>query len=125
MQTQMPSNPTAFKRLVDKIQGLPTLPTVVTKLLMLAENPVAAAKDIEEILGGDSPLTMKVMSVANSSFYGYHNNVRTLKEAIIILGFPTIRSIVLAASVFQAFPGTARPGFDRVQFWRHSLGVAV
>ncbi len=125
MQSPLPSNPTAFKRLVDKIQGLPTLPSVVVKLLALAENPVTSAKDIETVLAGDPPLTMKVMSVANSSFYGYHNNVRTLTEAIIILGFPTIRSIVLAASVFQAFPGTARPGFDRAQFWRHSLATAV
>jgi putative nucleotidyltransferase with HDIG domain len=114
----------AFKRIVDKIQGLPTLPTVVMELLAIARDPNASANDMEAGLQHDPSLTMKVMRMANSSFYGSGNN-KTLNQAVVALGFPVIRSIILAASVFEAFPGAGRPGFDRTEFWKHSLGVGV
>jgi putative nucleotidyltransferase with HDIG domain len=116
--------PTAFKRIVDKIQGLPTLPTVVMELLSIARDPNASANEMEAGLQHDPSLTMKIMRMANSSFYGY-GNIKTLNQAIVVLGFPVIKSIILAASVFEAFPGAGRPGFDRAAFWKHSLGVAV
>jgi putative nucleotidyltransferase with HDIG domain len=118
------SNSALLKRIIDKIQGLPTLPGVVSQLLTLARDPNSSVSDIENILSTDPSLTMKVMRVTNSSFYGY-GNIKSLHEAVVILGFPAIRSIVLAASVFEAFPGASRPGFDRVEFWRHSLAVGV
>jgi len=117
-------NTAGMKRVVDKIQGLPTLSLLMTELLAIARNPLSSAKDMEEALRHDPSLTMKVMRMANSSFYG-GSAINTLQDAIVLLGFPTIRSIILAASVFEAFPGTGRPGFSREDFWRHSLGVAV
>lgn len=118
------TDPAAFKRLIDKIQDLPTLPSVAMQLINLVRDPRCAAGDIEEVLSCDPSLTMKVMRVTNSAFYG-QSHARTLHEAIVMLGFASIRSIILAASVFEAFPGEGRPGFDRVEFWRHSLAVAV
>jgi putative nucleotidyltransferase with HDIG domain len=120
----MHANPTAIKQIIEKVQDLPTLPTVVSQLLSLLQNPRAASTDLEAILSCDPPLMTKVLRIANSAFYG-QGNIKTLQHAVFVLGFAAIRSIALSASVFEAFPGVGRPGFDRVEFWRHSLGAAV
>lgn len=119
-----PVNPDiAFKRLTERIQDLPTLPGVALELVNLLEDPECSANEIEAILSCDPALTMKVMRVSNSSFFGF-TNIKTLREAILLVGFGAVRSIVLAASVFDTFAGIGHV-FDRVEFWQHSLGVAV
>ncbi|MDD2710276.1 MAG: HDOD domain-containing protein [Verrucomicrobiae bacterium] len=120
----MEPNIATLKRVVEQIHDLPTLPSVVTKLLSLVQNPLSSANDLEQILSRDPSLMVKVLRIANSPFYG-SKDITTLEHAIVVLGFSAIRSIALSASVFESFPGTGRPGFDRRDFWRHSLGVAT
>jgi HD-like signal output (HDOD) protein len=120
----MQMNTVSLKKIVEKIRDLPTLPSVVMRVVAMAQDPDASASDVESILSHDPSLTMKVMRVANSSFYGF-GDIKTLKEAVMGLGFPASRSVVLSTSVFESFPGTGQPGFDRAEFWRHSLAVAV
>lgn len=116
---------TDIRRIVERIQNLPTLPTVVTRILKLVKSPESCAQDVEEILSTDQSLTVKVMRLVNSSFYGYAGKITTLKQAVVILGFETIRSIALTATVFSAFPHRNRSLFDRELFWRHSIATGV
>lgn len=120
----MQTDTVALKRIVEKVRDLPSLPKVVMRVLSLAQDPNTSGSDMENLLLQDPSLTVRIMRVANSSFYGY-GDIKTLKEAILILGFPAIRSIIFCTSVFETFPGVGRPGFDRGEFWRHSLAVAV
>jgi len=117
-------SPAALKKIVEKIQDLPTLPPVVSRLLGLIDDPNSSARDVEAILSRDPSLTMKVMRLVNSPFYGY-GNIKTVQQAVVILGFEAIRGIALSAAAFEAFPGVGRPGFSRIDFWRHSLAVGV
>lgn len=116
---------TDIRRIVERIQNLPTLPDVVTRILKLVKSPESCAQDVESILSRDQSMTTKVMRLVNSSFYGYAGKITTLKQAVVILGFETIRSIALTASVFTAFAGRGRERFDREAFWRHSIATAV
>ncbi len=116
---------TDIRRIVERIQNLPTLPTVVTRILKLVKSPESCAQDVEAILSTDQSLTIKVMRLVNSSFYGYAGKITTLKQAVVILGFETIRSIALTATVFSAFPSRNRSLFDRELFWRHSIATGV
>jgi putative nucleotidyltransferase with HDIG domain len=71
-------------------------------------------------------LTSKVLRLANSAFYGIPRTISSVNSAIVILGFNTIRSLVLSASVLKVFP--QKPGlasFDRKAFWKHSFMVGI
>jgi len=62
----------------------------------------------------------------NSSFYGFPNRISTVTHAIVILGFNTVKSIVLSTSIFDALKKSGKSGaFDRLAFWRHSIGVGA
>lgn len=117
--------PVDIRRVVDRIQTLPTLPVVVVQLLKLVNSPGSNAQDVQAILGRDQSLTTTVMRLVNSSFYGYAGKITTLQQAVVILGFETIKSVALSATVFSAFSKSGRAEFDREAFWKHSIATAV
>ncbi len=115
-----------LRRVVDRIQGLPTLPAMLSSINKLMVNPRTSAKEIAQLISSDPAITSKVLRVVNSSFYGFPNRISTVTHAIVILGFNTIRSIVLSTSIFDALRKTQPAhGFDRAAFWRHSIGAGA
>jgi HD-like signal output (HDOD) protein len=111
------------RKLVERVQGLPTLPSMLNNINQMVLNPRTSAKEVAQVISTDPSLTSKVLRVVNSSFYGFPNRITTISHAIVILGFNTVKSIVLSSTIFDVFRRTPRPGdFDRAAFWRHSIG---
>ena len=114
------------RRLVDRIQGLPTLPSMLHSINQMILNPRTSAKEVAQLISSDPALTSKVLRIVNSSFYGFPNRIGTITHAIVILGFNTIKSIVLSSTIFDVFKRTPKPGdFDRTEFWKHSIGCGA
>src|SRR5436190_15577125 len=111
------------RKLVERVQGLPTLPSMLNNINQMILNPRTSAKEVAQVIASDPALTSKVLRVVNSSFYGFPNRITTVTHAIVILGFNTIKSIVLSSTIFDVFRRNVKPGdFDRTQFWKHSIG---
>lgn len=115
-----------LKRITDKIVGLPTLPSMLQNINRLMLNPRTSAKEVAQLISSDPAIASKVLRVVNSSFYGFPNRISTITHAIVILGFNTVKSIVLSSTIFDVFKGEqARASFDRGNFWRHSVGCGA
>jgi HD-like signal output (HDOD) protein len=111
------------RKLVERVQGLPTLPSMLNNINQMILNPRTSAKEVSQVISSDPALTAKVLRVVNSSFYGFPNRITTVTHAIVILGFNTVKSIVLSSTIFDVFRRTVKPGdFDRTEFWKHSIG---
>jgi len=109
------------------LDSLPTLPAVVVRVLQVTGDDRSAASDVVRLVGSDQSLAAKILSVARSAAYGVREPVTTLERGIPLLGLATIRSIALAAGIFDCFgkrSGGAGRAFDRVEFWKHALAVA-
>lgn len=107
------------------VQQLPSLPTVVLKVLQSfqQENP-----DIDQLvseIGQDQALATRVLRLANSPFYGLQTKVGTLHDAMTVLGFRNVRAAVAGVAVMRCFAHNQYPGFDVAAFWRHSTAVAL
>ena len=119
--------PKDIKQVIEKIDKIPTLPLVVTKLTDLIRNPRTSATDVQNVINKDPALSARVLKLVNSSFYGFSERISSVSHAIVILGFNTIKNIALTASVFDVFGkdnGGADDQFDREAFWLHSIAVA-
>lgn len=114
-----------LKKLVDKIQGLPTLPSMLNNINKMMLNPRTSAKEVAQLISSDPAITSKVLRVVNSSFYGFPNRITTVTHAIVILGFNTIKSIVLSSTIFDVFKKDVKSSFDRQDFWKHSIGCGA
>lgn len=114
-----------LKGLVQQIKDLPTLPSVVTQIIKMVEDPETSAADMNEVISQDPSLTAKVLKLVNSAFYGFSRQISTVREAVVILGFNRVKSLALSASVFEVFQGDGSDKFDRVGLWEHSIGTGV
>ncbi len=115
-----------LRNISNKIKELPTLPEVVTKITKLTSDPFSNVKDIVELISKDQSLTLKVLKMSNSAFYGLARKVLTAEHAVKVLGFKVLRSIVLSASASAFFKNKRKENekFDH-ELWYHSLMTAV
>lgn len=115
-----------YQRIVENIRRLPSLPSIATRLMEVVNSPYSSADDAATLIEKDPAMTSTVLRMANSAFYGMPRSISSVSSAVVILGFNTIRSIVLSASIIKAFPSHEHDAaFDRQRFWRHSILCAL
>jgi putative nucleotidyltransferase with HDIG domain len=123
MQTQAMS----LEQVAKSAGDLPAFPAIAMQALQLSEDPKTSARQLQFIIAKDQALTARILKIVNSAMYAFQREVSTLSHAIAILGFETVRSIIVAATVRQVFPtGNKRgPGLINQLLWQHSWGAAV
>lgn len=110
--------------LIANAYALPTLPQVVSHILDTLNDDNADADSLVHHLNTDPTIVARLLAAANSSAFGLSSQVTSTRQAILVLGLKTVRSITLATALIEHF-GHNTTGFDGRQLWRHSLGVAT
>lgn len=114
------------QQIVEKLEELPTLPSIVYELSRLINDPMSSTTDIERVMSDDQSLTSKVLKLANSAYYAIPGGVSNLARAIAHIGFDTIQQLVLATSVLDSLKvDDEERQFNVPEFWKHSIGVAM
>lgn len=120
----------ATKAIVNKalssIGDIATLPEVTIRIIEIVEEPRSTARDLHEVIKGDPALSVKVLKVVNSAFYGLPGQVASVDRAIILLGLSAVKNLAIAASIARLFKGKRiSEQFSASDLWRHSVAVAV
>ncbi len=115
-----------LKKIYSKIDEIPTLPAVVPKLLRVMESDGANASDIAGTISTDPALSSKILKVANSAYYGFSQEILSLKLAMPLLGRNMVKSLALSIGVIQSLPTDQKsPNFSDKGLWVHGLAVAT
>ncbi len=118
--------PQTLESIVQRLEDLPTLPSVVYELSRVINDPMSSTSDVEAIMAKDQSLSATVLKLVNSAYYAIPGGVTSLSRAIAYLGFDTVNQLVLAASIIRALDAKSVKGhFDLPSFWKHAIGVAV
>lgn len=113
-----------LNNLLAKIKEFPTLPTVYTKLVSVMDNPNCTVDDIADVISSDQASAMKLLKLSNSAIYGHAKRIKSIHEAVFIIGTREIKSIVLTLAIIKLFEGANKTGtFDVVKFWDFSFAV--
>jgi HD-like signal output (HDOD) protein len=108
------------------IKKMPSLPTTVTKVLEVCNNPQASPADLNHVISLDPVLVGRVLKLINSAYYGLGQPVTNLVRAIIMLGINTVKNLALSTAVMGSLASKkVLQGLDMDGFWRHSLCVGV
>ena len=119
-------DPLRIKRITEKIIGLPTLPTVISKMIELVDNPKTSAASLANLISTDQALTARILKMANSAYYGFSREIFTVNMAIVIMGFNAVKEMGLSLSVYDMFKDLSNiRHFDVTQYWQHSIGCGV
>lgn len=113
-------------RILATLDDLPALPTVVLRVMELAGDAEAGAADFEAILRRDPVLAAKVLKLVNSPFFGLRHKITSVSHAVVLLGFKTVRSVVIAAKTSRLLNRQlTQYGFDAGGMWKHSISCAA
>ncbi|MFW5845824.1 MAG: HDOD domain-containing protein [Planctomycetota bacterium] len=101
------------------ISALPALPVVVQTLMRDIADPRSHMLHISHLLGHDQALAARILRVANSPFYATREPVRSLEQAVPLLGLRQVNAILLKATLFDSYASRSARGI-----WLHALGAA-
>lgn len=111
-----------LNHLIANAEHMPNIPKVVQELIQSFGDDGVDSTEIAAKLNKDQSMTAKVLRMANSSKYGGHRTVGSVNDAVVLLGFNALRTMVLASGLTSAFP--TPEGFNIKEFWVRSFGVA-
>ena len=111
------------KRVVSNIRNLPTPPIVFHQIQKVINDPQVSAGQIAGVLAEDPAMSVKVLKLTNSAFYGLSREVDSVKQAVVIVGMEAIKNLVLSASVLDMFKGKSIDQDFQEGFWWHSLAT--
>jgi HD-like signal output (HDOD) protein len=114
------------ERILSRTNELAVLPHVVARVLEVTASDDAVSLDLERAITVDPGFSSRLLVLANSAAFGLPKRVNSIREAILFLGFRTIRSAALTVGLFDVFVGkTDRDSLRRREWWRHSVDTAV
>lgn len=112
-----------IRQMLQESQDILTLPTVINEIIEITSNPNSSANDLTRIIESDPALTVKILAVANSAYYGFVQKVATISHAVVVLGFREIQNIALGMSVVRLFDQRGSAFVEKL--WQHSYAVGV
>ena len=112
-----------LEALLQHPNALPTAPRVVEELISSFEQTDVSLEQIARTLSLDPVLSAKLLRLANSAYYHVSRRIGNVEDAIRMLGFVTVRTLVISSGLVGGFKTV--PGLDLKRFWRYSLHTAV
>ncbi|MES2015749.1 MAG: HDOD domain-containing protein [Pseudomonadota bacterium] len=109
--------------LLQNPNALPTAPKVVEELISSFDDPNVQVEEIARKLSLDPVLSAKLLRLANSAYYHVSRRIGNVEDAVRMLGFVTVRTLVISSGLVGGFKTV--PGMDLKRFWRYSLHTAV
>lgn len=112
----------SFDTLFSQVYNIPSIPKLVQELINNFNREDSNTRDIAKKLQMDQALSAKVLRLANSARYGAGRKINSIDSAVIVLGFDTLKTLVIASGVTSACKNI--PGLNQKKFWRTSFSVA-
>lgn len=113
-------------KIMMKINELPLLPSVTSRIVELTEDPKTTTVQLSDVISQDQVLVSKALKMVNSAYYGLPRKIASVTEAVTILGLETLRTLVIGASVYSTINQISQKnGFKQESLWRHSAASAA
>lgn len=113
------------QELVENFTNVVSLPTVYLKVREVIENEASAVDDLVDAVSTDPGISVRMLRIVNSAFYGLPSKVSSVKHATSILGRTHIHDLVLSTSLASSFPKIPENIMTMEEYWRNSLYIAL
>lgn len=115
-----------LRLIAGRVTGIPTLPSVMARVLEMIEDPQTNASQLARFIAFDQAYTVKILKLANSAFYGRSRKVGTVEQALVILGFDEVKNLGLTIAIVDTFKDSRYYKFlDMNIYWLHTIAVAA
>ena len=111
--------------LLRMVERMPAFPTSVQKVLRLSADINCAPAKLVSVIEHDPVLTLKILRVSNSAYFGLSTQINSINHAVVYLGINTVKHTALAIAAIGMLPKRNRAGLDMDSVLQHSLSTAV
>lgn len=119
MEPKLVLDKVAFRKQVEQLNNLPTLPNLLQKFTEMIKNPKTSMAAFGKELSKDQVLTSKILKLINSAFYGFPGRISTVTHALVLLGYDALKGLIVTSNIFEHLPEEA------YSLWRHSIAVSL
>jgi HD-like signal output (HDOD) protein len=95
-----------LEQFVSNIESIPALPEIYSEMMTELASPQGSLLNVGTIVERDTGLTVTVLKIVNSTFYGLSQRVESVAQGVALLGVHLIKNITLTAKVFSQFEGS-------------------
>lgn len=124
----MSPNQQPLDRIIEEANqsDLSTIRSVVVKILGIINDPSSTAKELVDVIHVDPPLAAKVLKLVNSAHCAPRSKICGLQQAVIFIGFETLKEMALSQKVCEIFQKSISiQTYSRKALWKHSVAVAL
>ena len=118
-------NDRRLKSLLPRLESLPSLPALYTEILAEIQAPNSSFRKVGDLVARDLGMTAKILQLVNSAFFGLARRVASPQDAVSLLGYDTVRALVLSAKIFSQVNLQRIPGFWLDALWQHSFSTSL
>lgn len=104
--------------------ALPVLAPTTAQIVRLIETPDVELDDLSRAVMSDPGLSVRIMGVANSSYFRGLSEVPNVHEALMRMGLREARTIIIVVALKSTVLSGATAGPYAVKLWKHSLLTA-
>lgn len=111
--------------IASRIGELPMLPRALAEVLKALQSDEVSTDSCTAAIEHDVSLSLRVLKLANSPFYGAPGRVGSIGDAVRLLGLRTVAGVVAAVSLQSTLLKAKPAGFDFERYWCHALATAT
>ena len=119
MENEVILDKASFRKKVEQLSNLPTLPNLLDKFTRMLKDPNTSMAAFGKELSKDQTLTSKILKLVNSAFYGFPGRISTVTHALVLLGYDSLKGLIISSNIFENLSPGAYP------LWRHSIAVSL
>ena len=114
----------SIEQSIQEVTELISLPEIYLKIRQLMDDPSSDIHDFAEVIRYDPNLSVTVLKVVNSAYYGFTGQIDSIARAVNMIGIGQLHDMVLGISAISSmdFPNDIVP---LKTFWRSSLFSGV
>lgn len=113
-----------LKRRLHLIENFPSIPAVYLELTEKLQTSDTSVQEVGEIIIRDPSLTLKLLQIVNSPYYGLPMPVTDPQKAVALLGLDIVKGFVLTSGLFSHYERKSVAGLRIEALWQHSLSTA-
>jgi HD-like signal output (HDOD) protein len=116
----------ALQSRVKNISILPTIPVVAQDVLTMTDDDTVSLSSLVSVVEKDPAISLRIISVANSAFFGFGVPAESLMEAVSRIGFDQVKNLALGVSLMTLFnDGKNKDALSYEKIFSHSISVGL
>ncbi len=92
---------------------------VAVPIITMFNDPNTSFHDLAKVIESDPDLTTRVLKTVNSGYYGFQRKIESVSQAVVLLGWNTVKMISLGSTILTRMQKTNK------RLYEHSMRVAL